>query len=262
MIGHVAELWQFPVKSMQGSRVESVVVDARGVAGDREWAVVDVAARKVLSAKRWGALLMASARHDGNGDVVITLPNGTEHEAGAAATDDAVSAWLDHEVRVAGPPEGDGLPYEIHVDATDDSSETWEFPGPPGGPFVDLAAAHLLTTASLRAAAALHPDGAWEARRFRPTALIDLEGEWDGFVEDGWVGATVALGDAVTLSPFMATPRCSMPTRAQPGLLRDPDIARSLSAHHDLNLGVYCGVERPGRVAVGDAVRTGGTPGT
>jgi uncharacterized protein YcbX len=251
----VAELWRYPVKSMQGSRQESLVVGPSGVDGDRGWGVVDVEARKVLSAKRWPALLQATGALDEDGTVTVTLPDGQTVVAGEPDADRALSAWLDLDVRLMQPPEGDGLPYELPTEAWDDTSPTWEFPGPPGGPFVDLAGAHLLTNASLRAAAGLHPDGAWDVRRFRPTALLDVDG--DGFVEDAWVGSPVALGDEVVLSPFMPTVRCALPTRAQPGLDSDPDVARTLRDHHGLNLGLYCGIERTGTVRMGDQVRVG-----
>lgn len=262
-------LWRFPVKSMQGESVERVVVDGRGVVGDRGWAVIDPNAGKVLSAKRWGRLLEASARFataggsgtgagpagpDAGAAIVVTLPDGSEHEAGDPATDAALSTWLDHEVVLGTPPTGPGLPYELPTEAWDDTSDLWEFPGPPDGPFVDLAAAHVLTDASLRAAAALYPDGQWDVRRFRPTAFVHSDG--DGFVEDSWVGSPLSLGD-VTLNPFMPTVRCAMPTRAQPGGLdSDPEIARTLQREHGLNLGVYCGVQTPGPIAVGDPVTT------
>jgi uncharacterized protein len=251
-VGSISELWRFPVKSMQGMRVEELAVGADRIEDDRTWAVVDPAAGKVLSAKRWGQLLLASASDEG-GTVTVTLPDGSTHEAGDPATDAALSAWLGLEVRLQPPPPGDGLPYELPTEAWDDTSPLWEFPGPPGGPFVDLAAAHLLTTASLRAAAALHPDGSWDVRRFRPTAVIDVEG--DDFVEDAWVGRPVALGADAVMDPFMPTVRCAMTTRAQPGLPKDAEIARTLNREHALNLGVYCAIASPGRVAVGDPVR-------
>lgn len=253
-IGHVAELWHFPVKSMQGHRVDELDLTERGAAGDRGWAVVDPAEGKVLSAKRWKQLLEATGSVDSDGTVTVTLPDGTTHAAGDPATDEALSAWLGQEVRLLEPPPGDGLPYELPTDAWDDTSPLWEFPGPPGGPFVDLAAAHLLTTASLRAAEALGPGSQWDVRRFRPTALLEVGGE--GFVEDAWVGQAVRLGEAVA-EPFMPTVRCALPTRAQPGLEADPGIARALRDGHDLNLGVYCNVAVAGRVRVGDPVALG-----
>ena len=252
-VGVVSELWRFPVKSMQGHPVDQLTFDAKGATDDRTWAVVDPAAGKVLSAKRWADLLLASAAFDGT-TVTITLPDGTALEAGDPATDAALSAWLDHEVRLQHPPEGEGLPYELPTEAWDDTSGVWEFPGPPGGPFVDLAAAHVLTTASLRAAAALHPEGEWVGHRFRPNALLDVAGE--GWVEDAWLGAPVAIGDVV-LDPFMPTVRCALITRAQPGMPKDPELARTLHREHDLNLGLYCAVGNPGTVAVGDPVTIG-----
>ena len=241
----VTQLFRYPVKSMQGTPVEAITVGPKGVDGDRMWGVVDPAAGKVLSAKRWPALLLASAATADDGAVTITLPDGTSHAAGDPTTDAAVSAWLDHEVRVQQPPPGDGLPFENQVDPTDDASDTYDWPGPAGGPFVDLALVHVLTTASL---------GAWDVRRFRPNVLVDVEG--DGYVEDDWVGKQVTVGEAV-VSPFMRTGRCTMVTKAQPGLDRDLGVAKALNADHGLDLGVYCGVERGGVVRIGDRVAVG-----
>ena len=243
----VTQLWRYPVKSMQGTPVDALTIGERGVDGDRMWGVVDPAAGKVLSAKRWPALLLASAAIGDDGAVTITLPDGATLAAGDPATDAAVSAWLDHEVRVQQPPSGDGLPFENQVDATDDGSDTYEWPGPAGGPFVDLAPVHLLTTASLGAAGT-------DVRRFRPNVLVEVDG--DGFVEDDWVGTTVRVGEVV-VSPFMRTGRCTMVTKPQPGLERDLGVAKALNAAHGLDLGVYCGVERPGVVRVGDPVDVG-----
>jgi uncharacterized protein YcbX len=250
---HVAALYRYPVKSMQGEPVDQVTFTATRALGDREWGVIDVVTGRVLSAKRWPALLFASAWLDPRRRVVnVRLPDDSVHAAGDASTDAALSAWLDRDVALRPADPGSGATYEMYSDATDDSSDIFEFTGPPGH-YADLAPAHLLTTASLAAAAALYPEGQWEVRRFRPTALIEADG--DEFVEDSWVGTTVRLGGATELAPFMPTVRCSMTTRAQPGdLPRDTTIAKTLNHHHSLNLGVYCGVTTPGEVRLGDAV--------
>lgn len=248
-IGTVAGAWRFPVKSLQGEAVDALDFDATGAVDDRTWGIVDQATGKVLTAKRWGALLEASARLEAGGDVVLTLPDGREHAAGAPGTDEALSAWLGREVRLSRPPEG-GLPYELTMDPTDDESEVWDFATPPNS-FVDLAAAHLLTDASLEAARRSYPDGDWDVRRFRPSLLIHATAP--GFEEDAWVGHQVACGEVV-FEPFMPTPRCAMPTRAQPGLARDTTISRSLTDHHANSLGVYAQVVRGGCVRIGDEV--------
>jgi uncharacterized protein YcbX len=252
--GVVGGLWCYPVKSLQGAAVDRVELGAVGVEGDRQWGIIDVATGKVLTAKRWPALLEASAGlAESDGGVVITLPDGAEWSSGDPATDKALSAWLDHEVRLtrAGPAES--TPYELTMDPADDESEPWDF-ATPAGSFADLAAVHLMTTSSLAAMSDGYSDGQWDVHRFRPTALVDT-GPTSGFVEDGWIGGQVHLGGAV-VEVFMATPRCAMPGRAQPAhdLLRDLGIVRTVRDQHENNLGVYGAVSVPGPVAVGDPV--------
>jgi uncharacterized protein YcbX len=251
MTATVIQLWRYPVKSMQGSQVDEVVLDRGGVDRDRRWGVVDPAAGKVLSAKRWGKLLEASGRGDGE-EVVVTLPDGSEHRSDDPAIHGALSAWLDLEVRLERAPDDHAMPFDMGTDPTDDATAAdFQWSGPAGF-FVDLADVHLLTTASLRAGEAGHPAGQWDVRRFRPTALVDAEG--DGFVEDDWVGGKIRIGEAV-LDVFMPTVRCAMPTRPQPGgLARDLAISRTLTDRHANNLGVYANVGVPGSVRLGDPV--------
>jgi uncharacterized protein YcbX len=250
----VGGLWRYPVKSLQGAPVDRIDLRPTGVEGDRQWGIVDPATGKVLTAKRWPALLEASAALDGDGEGVnITLPDGAAWRSDDPATNEALSAWLDHDVRLCRADAASGTPYELTMDPADDESEPWDF-ATPAGSFVDLAAVHLLTTASLAALRDGHQDGQWDVHRFRPTCLVDTASA-NGFVEDSWIGGRVRLGDAA-VEVFMATPRCAMPGRAQPsqGLVRDLSIIRTVRDHHGNNLGVYAAVTVPGAVAVGDPV--------
>jgi uncharacterized protein YcbX len=86
-------------------------------------------------------------------------------------------------------------------------------------------------------------------RRFRPTALIETPAA--GFVEDTW--GELELG-AVASTVLMPTMRCSMPSRAQPGLDRDKAIGTTLRDLHGNNLGVYASIGQPGTIRVGDSV--------
>ena len=248
VVGTVAEVWRYPVKSLQGERVERLDLRPGGAPGDRGLAIVDPAAEKVLSGKRYADLLHASARRVGD-DVVITLPDGSEHQAADPGVHGALSAWLDHEVRLEPPPADVVYPMEMYSGMSDESTPVFDWPGPQGT-WLDLADAHWLTTASLAAAARLHPEGVWDVRRFRPTALFEVDG--DEWAEDVW--ATVEAG-SVRSQVLMPTPRCSMPPRAQPGLERDAGISATLRDHHDNNLGVYASIVEAGTIAVGDAVR-------
>ncbi len=247
-VGTVAQLWRYPVKSFQGEQVDALDLAPGGATGDRTLAVVDPAAGKVLSAKRYADLLLASARLDPTLGVVLTLPDGSDHHADDPAVHAALSAWLDHEVRLEAPPTGSVFPMEMYSGMSDEDSPVFDWPGPEGT-WLDLADAHWLTSASLAAIAAEHPAGRWDVRRFRPTALIDTVE--DGFVEDAW--SSIEVGE-VASDVFMPTPRCSMPSREQPGLPRDKTIAATIRDHHDNNLGVYGSIRRSGTIRVGDSV--------
>jgi uncharacterized protein YcbX len=54
IVGFVAELWRFPVKSMKGEQLQEVTVTEQGVLGDRTYALIDAETGKVVSAKSVG----------------------------------------------------------------------------------------------------------------------------------------------------------------------------------------------------------------
>src|SRR5262249_36216707 len=84
----VVELWRFPVKSCQGEQLDAVDVGPDGIVGDRAYALFDLDTGFGLTARRVPELLLASARLV-EGDLVVTLPDGTE------STDARVlSDWL------------------------------------------------------------------------------------------------------------------------------------------------------------------------
>lgn len=246
----VESVHRYPVKSMQGEQPGEITFEGGHVVGDRQWAVVDPGTGFTLSAKRHGALLEASASSLAGGSVRITLPDGTDVEAGDTECDKYLSDWLGHEVELRRPGSAN-LPFELLADSLEESSEVVSI-AVPESHFADLAEAHLLTRASLRAASVLHPLGDWDYRRFRPTVVIAGDGE--GFVEDGWVGSSVALGGDVRLEVFMPTIRCSMPARPQPGIPRDNQVPRVLKDNHNFCLGVYAAASRTGAVRAGDEV--------
>lgn len=66
-IGSVAALWRYPVKSMQGEELDAAEISARGVLGDRAYAIVDRATGFVASAKhprKWSTLFAYRCRAD------------------------------------------------------------------------------------------------------------------------------------------------------------------------------------------------------
>lgn len=226
----MSEIWRYPVKSMQGERLERGTFTELGLEGDRRWALRDVRSGKLVSAKQDRNVLFGSARLVGE-EVVLDLPGGGED----------LSDWLGREVTLE-PADGRGTGvYEMYLDPTDETSPLLEITT-PAGTFLDAAPIHLLSRSSA---------GSWDPRRFRPNLLIDTAEP--GFPEDGWVGNAVRIRQVV-LTIVMPTLRCGIPGRAQPGLQPDLEVVRTLKAERQTLLGVYALVDRPGEISVGDAV--------
>ncbi len=142
-------------------------------------------------------------------------------------------------------PDIEGLP---HRDAVTDEAM-------PRGTFFDLAVVHLLTTATLDRLREIYPQGRFEVRRFRPNVVVACSPGTTGFVEQNWVGQTLALGDEVRLRITGPCPRCVMTTLPQSDLPRDSGILRTAVQHAGGHVGVYASVERGGTLRRGAEVR-------
>jgi uncharacterized protein YcbX len=266
---NVSAAWRYPVKSMGGETVDSCNVTERGLAGDRAWALIDPSTRKVGSAKsvkRFAGLLRCSATSNSAGTVRIELPDGrtiqTDQPDAVAVLTDMFGGPLE---LVPAAPAGTMVEFAAgtlggkHAQTT----ELAVAGAAPAGALFDYACIHLVTTATLRGLAAAYPGGDFGVERFRPNFVVDC-GDATGFVENGWVGRTLAIGDEVVLKVSMPCPRCVMPTLARLTLPHDPEILRTIARENRLDLGdfghlpctgVYADIVRTGRVTRGDAVR-------
>lgn len=227
----VSALWRYPVKSMQGERLESAVVGPRGVEGDRRWAVLDRRTGLTLTARRTPALLMAAACLDG-ARVRVVLPGGD-----VARDDGDLSEWLGRPVGLEEASPVRRGRYETPIDVEDEAGPWLQWEG-PAGTFHDSTRTRvsLITTASMRD---------WDVRRFRPNVVLD------GASEDDLVGSRMALGTTM-LDVVKHIDRCVVVARPQPGLPRDLEPLRTINREHATFLGVGALVVAPGRLSVGD----------
>ena len=243
-------IWRYPVKSLQGEELSDAVLDGNGLRGDRCWGIRDQTTGRILTGRREPKLLLAAATLGADAEPTVVLPSGDRCRGTGPETDAALTDWLERPVTLVGAVGAPGGEAEFFADATDDTSRAIQWTM-PAGRFVDAAPLLVLTSASIRAGASLHPEGSWEVRRFRPNLLVDVD--TDGWVEDGWCGLTVDVG-AAALVPDQPCVRCTMVTRSQPELDRDLDIYKSLARHHRGTLGVWTRVQAPGSVRVDDLV--------
>ena len=265
-VATVVALWRYPVKSMMGEQLNATEVTDRGLLGDRAYALVDRETGKVASAKfprKWPTLLAHRATYveppagaDGLPAVRITLPDGRIVQSDDPDVARVLSADLGRDVTLdRSAPEAPSLEeYWPDIEGLDHRDALTEEAMPPGT-FFDLGIVHLLTTATIDRLRELYPEGRFEVRRFRPNVIVGPTHGETGFIENEWVGQTLAIGDEVRLRITQPCPRCVMTTIAQDDLPKDPGILRTAARHNDVNVGVYATVERPGRVRRGDEIR-------
>lgn len=263
--GSVISLWRYPVKSMMGEELAAVEVTRRGLLGDRAYALIDTSTGKVVSAKnprKWPNLFsfQAAFADDPRANakvppVLITLPDGATAGSGQGDLQEVLSSALGRAVTLESmAPESPSL-EEYWPDVENlDHRDTVTVESISGGTFFDGASVHVLTTATLEQLGSCYPQGRFEPRRFRPNLLIDPGPGQTGFVENAWVGHTLAVGKEVRLDIARPCPRCVMTTLAQGDLAQDTDILRTAAQENQANVGVYASVLQGGTIRCGDTV--------
>lgn len=277
-VGEVREIWRYPVKGMAGECLDTGLLGAQGLEGDRIWAVRDSARQEIQSCKFRPGLLQCTASHGAeDGQVRIRFADGTV----LAATDPQAAArvsallghdstleplrpvsdldfyrrhkrddhtWLDELKATFAREDGEPLP-----DFFDDlPANAAEFVSLPGSFFL-VTPFHVLTTATLAWLAQRHPAADWDRRRFRPNLVVDTGAGREALAEQAWIGRQLQVGDAVLDCPS-TTPRCGAITRAQQGLSADPSVLRTVVKDAAQNVGIYGTPASAGALRVGDAV--------
>ena len=92
------------------------------------------------------------------------------------------------------------------------------------------------------------------SRAFRPNIVVATGPDQQGFVENEWIGHTLAIGDEVPLRITGPCPRCVMTTLPQEDLPKDAGILRAAAQNNQANVGVYADVLNGGNVRRGDGV--------
>ena len=289
IVGSVAELWRFPVKSMRGEWLEQAELTERGLVGDRAYALIDVDTGKVVSAKSvrlfpdlfscQAAFVEPPRSGREVPPVRIALPDGTSVTSDSSDVDLVLSAWFSRDVTLAQAAPDDFTIDQYHPDIEDVDpaghrdtvveqklgsaffAEAGLASPVPVGSFFDLFPMSVLTTSTLEQLDQLRPESRFDNRRFRMNLIVGTTEA--GFIENDWIGHDLTIGDAVRLNVALADPRCVMTTLAQDELPRDTEVLRTLTQHNRLQVGdagqfpcvgVYAVVESPGTMRTGDPV--------
>jgi uncharacterized protein YcbX len=287
-VGTVRALWRFPVKSMLGEELEAADLGESGVVGDRAYAVVDKETGKVASAKhpkRWPNLLKCRAAFveaprpgEQAPPARIDLADGSSVMSDAPEVDAVLSRFFGRDVELGSAadhgytidqyhPDEEDYDPDGHRDEVVEAQLGAAFFNERGLPsavpedsFFDLYPLSVLTTSSLDRLGDLEPESSFDVRRFRMNVIVDTPAS--GFVENDWVGRSLAIGDGVQLGVALPDPRCCMPGLEQEDLPRDPKVLKALAQHNRIDVagslypcaGVYAVAEAAGNVSRDDRV--------
>jgi uncharacterized protein YcbX len=228
VVGRVAALWRYPVKSMGAEALDRVEVSWHGLAGDRRWAFIrDGVVRNgfpwltIRQRPDMGLYRPSFVEPDrpNASRTVVRTPSGEEYDV----VDPALAAELGVGARVIKQDRGvfDTMPISLITTGT-------------------VAGLGALVGADL------------DVLRFRPNLLIEALGT-RVFPEDGWVGRVLRIG-GMLMRVDARDKRCVVVNIDPVTTRSDPAVLRTITRERDACLGVYGSTVRPGGVLVGDEV--------
>lgn len=231
VIGKVAALRRFPVKSMGGESLDAVGIGWAGLAGDRQWALIGPERSSRFpwfTARDHAPLVSYRAAYADPADprrspVTVTMPDGA-----AYAVDDP--ALLDRIEQDSGV-----RPTLLRL----------------GRGTYDTMPVSLVSTAGHAEVEASHGT-AIDQRRFRINILVET-----GMPMRVWTGRRLRVGgdDGPELLVTAPIDRCVMITIDPDTGERDPWLMRTVVRQFGNHYGVHANVARPGMVQVGAELR-------
>ncbi|MEV0251607.1 MOSC N-terminal beta barrel domain-containing protein [Nocardia sp. NPDC050712] len=226
-MGTIDQIWRYPIKSTGGERLREAEIDARGIVGDRRFAVRDgngkfCSGKNTRRFRRMDGLLHLSSRLTAEGPRLFDPRGRAMPDAGTY-----LRAYLGRD--------------DVDIAEEGDISH------------FDQLALSVLTTATLDWLADQLPGIPVDARRFRPNIVVRTPPGTRPFAEDGWFGRKARAGRA-RIAFDRASIRCVMVDAAQPDLPYSPLVLRTLARAHDSRLDALAEVVTPGTIRLGDEI--------
>lgn len=228
VVGRVAALWRYPVKSMAAESLTEGDVSWNGLAGDRRWAFIRDGAvrsgfpwltlRELPELSHYRPSFVEPDRPNASRTIVRT-PAGSELDV----SDPVLAAELGEGVRVIKHDRG----------------------------VFDTMPLSLVTTQTIAGVGALI-GSELDVLRFRPNLVIEAAGDL-AFPEDAWVGCVLRVG-GMQMRVDARDQRCVVVNIDPATTKRNPAVLRGIAQDRQACVGVYGSTVQRGRVAVGDPV--------
>ncbi len=233
-VGTVVAIQRYPVKSMRAERLDSAELYWTGLHGDRQYAfcrATDTSDFPWLTGRTVPELVLHSACYSDPWDprharVRVNAPDGTEHDIADPALAAHLAEAADTPVRLLRLGRGafDAMPVSVITTTTADTISRAH--GAPVG-----------------------------LDRFRSNVVIRPDDP--AATERDWLGRSLAFGDGpdpAGVSVDWPIPRCAMVAIDPNTADRDAGVLRTIVQRFDNKVGVYCAVQAPGAIRVGDRV--------
>jgi uncharacterized protein len=228
VIGRLAAIFRYPVKSMAAELVDSIDVGWNGLAGDRRWAFVRdgmtrsdfpwLTIRENPGMWRYRPRFADPDRPDSS-PTIVAMPDGREIDVADPALAEEIGAGS----RVI--KQGRGI--------------------------FDTMPLSVISTQTVAALSAIVGEELG-LRRFRPNLVVDASGGSD-FPEDQWIGRTLCLG-SMRMRVDKRDKRCVMVNVDPETTEKNSEVLRAIARERDARLGVYGTIVEEGSITVGDAV--------
>ncbi len=231
VVGQLAGLRRFPVRSLGGESPDECLVEGSTLAGDRIYDLYDEEDRTLVSSRDAPFLLRYRARYmdrmvrgtDLSAWIRVRMPGGVE----VPLVD---TAWIDDVARRRGKP----MSLRARADAASD-------PAP----------LHVLSLPTVRFLEQQY-GGPIEPLRLRANLLLDLP-DARPFEEDRWIGRQVWVGDAL-LELVSQCERAIVPTLDADTPERSPGLLSAILRARGGMIGVSARALTGNRLRVGDPV--------
>lgn len=235
VLGRVVALRRYPVKSMRAEPMDAAALHWTGLHGDRQYAFCRADDRSDfpwLTGRQVPSLVLHAARYSDPGDprlarVRVAAPDGADHAVDDPDLAQRLSEAAGVPVRLLRLGRGafDAMPVSVITTTAGDA--------------ISRAHGAPVTLDRFRANLVIRPDD-------------------PAVTERDWLGRALALGDdpePPVLRLDWPIPRCAMIAIDPETAARDAGVLRTVVQRFANEAGVYCAVQAPGRIRVGDRVR-------
>lgn len=228
-VGRIKDPWVYPVKGMQGVRLNEVSVRSVSVVGDRRVAFTEIGGSgtpSLLDTTKFPGLLRYSTRfadptNPKDSEIIIKTPEGIELPVNSSVLLEQISDESRRKLAVLRMGRGAYHSMPVSVLSFGSVSEIDRLVDVPVDP-----------------------------RAYRQNLYIETSSEIP-YEEDGWLGKLLVIGnnpDPVKLVPVKLDQRCATVNYHPETSESNPDILKAIVKYHNNTLGVYCAIVGEGKI--------------